>query len=74
MAPEASGTLCRKGRPKNTSRIYKLRLAAARLRRGRHGVPTFEPLPHWSEWDETMTRRFEEICGATMRRLGYETQ
>jgi hypothetical protein len=59
-------------RPKNTSRIYKLRLAAARLRRGRRSVPTFEPLPHWSQWDESMTRRFEEICGPTMRRLGYE--
>lgn len=60
-------------RPKNTSRIYRLRLAAARLRRGRQGLPNFEPIPHWSRWDDEMTRRFEEICGPTMRRFGYET-
>jgi len=29
-------------------------------------------IPHWSEWDETMRRQFDDICGPMMARLGYD--
>jgi hypothetical protein len=57
--------------PRNTSRGYRLRLAVRRLLRGRERLPSFKPLPHWSEWDEAPTEQFWEICGDTMRRCGY---
>lgn len=31
-------------------------------------------IPHWNDWDETMRKHFDEICGETMQRLGYERQ
>jgi hypothetical protein len=58
-------------RPRNTSRSYRLRLAAARLLRGPERFPSFKPLPPWRDWDDTLTSQFWEICGDTMRRLGY---
>jgi hypothetical protein len=59
-------------RPKNTSRRYRIRLAAARLLRGRKSLPRFDPLPHWSDWEDERVRQFREICAPTMRRFGYE--
>lgn len=28
--------------------------------------------PHWKDWTEKQTKRFEEICGKAMRTFGYE--
>ena len=58
-------------RPRNTSRVYRLRLATRRLLRGGERVPSFRRLAHWSEWDDDQTEQFWEICGPTMRRFGY---
>lgn len=59
------------GRPRNTSRGYRLRAAAFRLLRGRDRLQRFDPLPHWSKWDAQRSREFWEICGPAMRRFGY---
>ena len=50
-----------------------MKSAAVRLIRGKDHLPRFEPLPRWTEWDERRTRRFREICGPTMKRLGYDS-
>jgi hypothetical protein len=57
--------------PRNTSRRYKMKTAAVRLLRGSDHLPRFDPLPPWREWDAARTARFWEICGPTMKRLGY---
>ena len=60
------------GRPKNTSRRFRMRQMARRWLRGkRQGRPS-RPLPPWKQWDDRLTTQFWEICGETMRRLGYE--
>jgi len=28
-------------------------------------------IPHWTEWDESMRRTFNQICGPTMEKLGF---
>ena len=59
------------GRPRNTSRSYRFRAAAYGLLRGRSRLTRVDPIPHWSRWDERRTSEFWDICGPTMRRLGY---
>jgi hypothetical protein len=59
------------GRPKNTSRDFRLRRLARRWVVGdRHGPPP-DPLPHWSEWSRDLDESFWRICGETMQRMGY---
>ncbi len=59
------------GRPRNTSRQFRLKQLVRRLLAGRPQDRSVRGIPHWKQWDETMTRHFEEICGETMRRFGY---
>lgn len=59
------------GRPRNTSRQFRLKRLARRWLVGRPQDRRVRGIPHWKQWDETMTRQFDEICGETMRRFGY---
>lgn len=59
------------GRPRNTSKQYRLRQALRRWVAPGRVVPRQEPLEHWSRWGPDRTERFWEICGSTMQRFGY---
>jgi len=58
-------------RPRNTRAGYQRGRFARRLFSGSSRMDSPGSIPHWSNWDSDMTRRFWEICGDTMGQLGY---
>lgn len=62
--------MARVARPSNTSARFRTRRLARRML-GR-AQPTREPLPPVAEWDAGRRALFAELCGETMRRLGYK--
>lgn len=49
---------------------YRYRLDEAALAKKRN-VSDKTGFPHWSEWDPTLARQLDEICGSLMRKFGY---
>lgn len=59
------------GRPKNTSRDFRMKKMVREWVLGKRQGPSIEPLPSWKEWDAETTDQFWQICGDTMNRFGY---
>jgi len=57
--------------PRNTSSQYTREQFVRRLLLGTRRAASPGSIPHWSKWDDEMTKRFWSICGDTMTRLGY---
>ncbi len=58
-------------RPRNTSSRYNREQLIRRLFSRTRRAASPGSIPHWSKWNDEMTRQFWSICGDTMTRLGY---
>lgn len=59
--------------PENTSDFSLIGSLVTKIKSKiiRKDIPHFTPLPHWPDWNDRLKADFYEICGETMKQIGY---